>query len=42
MLNEDWFAMQDAAGTDVLIYRPGYITHALQTHVFSWSFVCLR
>ena len=39
MLNGDWFAMRGAVGTDVLIYRPGYSTYALQTHVFSWSFV---
>ena len=39
MLNEDWFAMQDAVGTDVLICRPGFNTFALQTHVFCWSFV---
>ena len=31
--------MCDAVGTDVLIYRPGYTTFLLQTHVFSWSFV---
>ena len=42
MLKEDWFAMHGAVGTDVLIYRPEYTTYALQTHVFSWSFVSAR
>ena len=37
MLNEDWFAMQDIFGTDVLICRPGVTTFARQTYVFCWS-----
>ena len=39
MLNEDWFAMQNPIGPDVLICRPGFTEFALQTHTYCWSFV---